>query len=181
MEFPVNRRIWISCITAIILTGALARTAETLRIVPIVGGNQMLVSFELSDGYTGEVRDAIASGLRTTFTYDVELRMVVPAWVDRTIATAAVTTIDQYDNLTRRHSLTRMIDGRIVEALVTEDESVVERWLTIVSRMPLCPTSKLDSNRDYYVQISARARPRGNSLTGWANAITGQAQFTFIP
>jgi len=177
----VNRRTWIWCFTAILIAGAIARGAETLRIVPIVGGNQMLVSFELADAFTGEVRDAIASGLRTTFTYDVELRMVVPAWVDRTIATAAVTTIDQYDNLTRRHSLTRMLDGRIVEAVVTEDESVVERWLTIVSRMPLCPTSKLDSRRDYYVQISARARPRGSSLIGWANAITGQAQFTFIP
>jgi hypothetical protein len=177
----VNRRIWIACITAILITGAIARAAETLRIVPIVGGDQMLVSFELADGYTSDVRDAIASGLRTTFTYDVELRMVVPVWVDRTIATAAVTTIDQYDNLTRRHSLTRMLDGRIVEALVTEDESVVERWLTIVSRMPLCPTAKLDSNRDYYVHISARARPRGSSLLGWANAVIGQAQFTFIP
>jgi hypothetical protein len=160
---------------------ALVRAAESLRIVPIVGGDQMLVSFELSEAYTTEVRDAIASGLRTTFTYDVELRMVVPAWVDRTIATAVVTTTDQYDNLTRRHSLSRMFDGRVVEALVTDDESVVERWLTVVNRLPLCQTSKLDSNRDYYVQISARARPRGSSLIGLANPVNGQAQFRFIP
>lgn len=177
----MNRRIWIWCVAAVVVTGVMARAAESLRIVPIVGGDQMLVSFELSDAYTSEVRDAIASGLRTTFTYDVELRMVVPAWVDRTIATVVVTTIDQYDNLTRRHSLSRMIDGRIVEALVTEDESLVERWLTSINRMPLCPTSRLDSSRDYYVQISARARPRGSSLLGWANPITGQAKFTFIP
>lgn len=177
----MNRRLWIWSIALILATGAIVRSAETLRIVPIVGGDQMLVSFGLSDAYTGEVRDAIASGLRTTFTYDVELRMVVPAWVDRTIATVVVTTIDQYDNLTRRHSLSRMIDGRIVEALVTEDEALVERWLTTVARMPLCPTARLDSNRDYYVQISARARPRGGSLLGWANPVTGQAKFTFIP
>ena len=155
--------------------------AEDLRIVPLVRDGSVLVTFQLTEGFTEQVRDAIRSGLKTTFTFNVELRLAVPAWVDRTIATAAVTTIDQYDNLTRRHSLTRMIDGRIVESLVTEDESVVGRWLTIVSRMPLCPTARLDSNRDYYVRISARARPRGNSLTGWANAITGQAQFTFIP
>lgn len=177
----MNRRIWIWCAAAVFLTGVVARAAESLRIVPIVGGDQMLVSFELSDAYTSEVRDAIASGLRTTFTYDVELRMAVPVWVDRTVATAVVTTIDQYDNLTRRHSLSRMLDGRIVEALVTEDESVVERWLTVVNRLPLCQTSRLDSSRDYYVQISARARPRGSSLLGWANAVTGRAQFTFIP
>ena len=177
----MNRRIWIWCAAAVFLTGVVARAAESLRIVPIVGGDQMLVSFELSDAYTSEVRDAIASGLRTTFTYDVELRMAVPVWVDRTVATAVVTTIDQYDNLTRRHSLSRMLDGRIVEALVTEDESAVERWLTVVNRLPLCQTSRLDSSRDYYVQITARGRPRGSSLLGWTNAVTGQAQFTFIP
>ena len=74
---------------------AVGYAAESLRIVPVVGGNQMLVSFELSDAYTTEVHDAIASGLRTTFTYDVQLRMIVPTWVDRTIATTVVTTIDQ--------------------------------------------------------------------------------------
>jgi hypothetical protein len=45
----------------------------------------------------------------------------------------------------------------------------------------LCETSKLDPSRDYYVRISARARPYGNSILGWANAVTGQAKFTFIP
>jgi hypothetical protein len=166
---------------ALFAAGVIVQAAEGLRIVPIVGGNQMLVSFELTDAFTGEVRDAIASGLRTTFTYDVELRMVVPAWVDRTIATTTITAIDQYDNLTRRHTLSRMRDGRIVETLVTEDEAVVKKWLTNVSRMPLVETSQLDSSRDYYVRISASARPLGTSLLGWANATTGRAQFTFIP
>ena len=177
----MNRRMWVWCAAAIVVTGVMAHAAESLRIVPIVGGDQMVVSFELSDAFSSEVRDTIGSGLRTTFTYDVELRMVVPVWVDRTVASAVVTTVDQYDNLTRRHSLSRMLDGRIVETLVTEDESVVERWLTVVNRLPLCQTSRLDSNRDYYVQITARARPRGGSLLGWANPVTGQAQFTFIP
>jgi hypothetical protein len=48
-------------------------------------------------------------------------------------------------------------------------------------RVPLCNTSKLDPSRDYYVRITARARPRGASIIGWANSITGQARFTFIP
>ena len=127
-----------------------------------------------------EVRDAIGSGLRTTFTYDVQLKMVVPAWVDRTIATAVVTTVDQYDNLTRRHSLTRMIDGRVVEAIVTADETAAHKWLTTLSRVPLCDTKRLDPNRDYYVRITARERPHGASIFGWGPTITGQAKFTFV-
>ena len=164
-----------------LVAGATLRAAEILRIVPIVRDDTVLVSFELADAYTDDVRGAIASGLRTTFTYDIELRMVAPGWVDRTIASAVVSISDQYDNLTRRHSLSRTVDGRIDEASVTETESVARQWLTTLNRMPLCQTSKLDPNRDYYVRVSARTRPRGASLLGWANAITGQAKFTFIP
>lgn len=160
---------------------AVLYAAENLRIVPIVSGDRVVVSAELADAYSEDIQQAIASGLRTSFSYDIELRMVVPAWVDRTIATATVTTTDQYDNLTRRHALSRLVDGRVEDASVTEDNAVVRKWLTTLSRVPLCDTSKLDPVRDYYVRITARAKPRGTSLVGWATSVVGQAKFTFIP
>jgi hypothetical protein len=165
----------------ILSTGVLLGAAESLRIVPIVQDEEVVVSFELSDVFNEHVREAIASGLRTTFTYDVELRMVVPTWVDRTVATAVVSASDQYDNLTRRHLLSRTIDGRVVDAFVTEDESVARAWLTELTRVPLVHTSKLDPRREYYVRVAARTRPNGSSILGWATAVSGQARFTFIP
>jgi len=107
--------------------------------------------------------------------------MVVPAWVDRTIASAVVNISDQYDNLTRRHTLSRLIDGRVQETITTDDDAVVRQWLTTLTRLPLCETSKLDPNRDYYVRINARTRPYGQSILGLTNSVTGQAKFTFIP
>ena len=177
----MTRRWWGFFAVAVVVAAVAAQAAETLRIMPLVRDDKVLVSFELADAYNEEVREAISSGLRTTFTYDVELRMVVAAWVDRTVATAVVTTSDQFDNLTRRHTLTRMIDGRIAESLVTEDEAVVRKWLTTLGQMQLCDTSKLEASRDYYVRISARAKPHGASLLGWASAITAQTKFTFVP
>jgi hypothetical protein len=155
--------------------------AESLRIVPLVTERQVLVSFEMNDVYTDDVREVISSGLRTTFTYDIELRMLVPAWVDRVIATSTVVMSDEYDNLTRRHSLTRTVDGRIEDAEVTEDDAVVRQWLTRISRLPLCSTNKLERNRDYYVRISGRQRPQRASTFGWVSKFTGQTKFTFIP
>jgi hypothetical protein len=172
-------RIW--CVVALVASGAVVRAAESLRIVPIVHDGEILVSVEVTDLDTEEVRDTISSGLRTTFTYNVELRMVVPVWVDRTIATAVIAVSDQYDNLTRHHTLSRTIDGRVEETVVTEDETAARQWLTTLTRVPLCDTSKLDPNRDYYIRISARERPRRASLVGWITTITGQAKFTFIP
>jgi hypothetical protein len=175
----MSRRVFLYCAAVIVAVGVIARAAEAVRITPITQDKKVLVSFELTDAYTDAIRESIASGLRTTFSYDVALRM--EAWVDRTIATTVVTTSDQYDNLTRQHRLTRVIDGRIEDATVTDDEAVVRSWLTTWKRLPLCETSKLDATRDYYVRISARARPSAGSLLGWATAITGQTKFTFIP
>ena len=90
-----------------------AQASQTLRVVPLVRDDHVLVSFELAGGLTDEVRDAIQSGLRTTFTYTVELRLDVPAWVDRTISTATVAASVTYDNLTRTHEVVRMLDGRV--------------------------------------------------------------------
>jgi hypothetical protein len=174
----MSRRVFLCCATVIVALGVIVR-AETVRITPITQDRKVYVSFELTDAYTDAIRESISSGLRTTFSYDVALRM--EAWVDRTIATTVVSTGDQYDNLTRQHRLTRTIDGRVEDATVTDDEAVVRKWLTTWKRLPLCDTSKLDATRDYYVRISARARPSSGSLLGWASAITGQAKFTFIP
>ena len=129
----MTRSAWMWLAAILLASSALVRAAdENLRIVPIVSKDDVVVSFEGADTYTDEVRAAISSGLRTTFTYEVELRMLVPAWVDRTIASSVVSVTDQYDNLTRRHTLSRMIDGRVEQASVTEDEAVVKQWLTIV-------------------------------------------------
>jgi hypothetical protein len=163
----------------LVLAAATVQSEETLRITTFTSGNRVVVSFELNDAYNEAVREAIASGLRTTFTYQLELR--TPAWIDRTVGTAIVSATDQYDNLTRRHTLTRTVDGRVEDVLVTEDDAIVKTWLTKWSRVPVADTSKLDPTRDYYVRVSTRTRPLGGSLLGVTKTITGQVKFTFVP
>jgi hypothetical protein len=163
----------------IVLTTQVPRAQESLRITPFISDGRVVVSFELNDAYSDSVREAIASGLRTTFSYELELR--TPAWIDRTVATTIVATTDQYDNLTRRHTLTRTVDGRVEDVMVTEDDAVVKTWLTKWTRVPVGDTSRLDPARDYYVRVTTRARPLGGSLLGLTKTITGQAKFTFVP
>ena len=174
----INRR-FLTGVILFLLVSAAPRAQETLRITPTISDGRVVVSFELNDAYNDSVREAIASGLRTTFSYELELR--TPAWIDRTIATTMVATTDQYDNLTRRHMLTRTVDGRVEEVMVTEDDAVVKTWLTKWVRVPVADTARLDPARDYYVRVTTRAKPLGGSLLGLTKTITGQAKFTFIP
>jgi hypothetical protein len=166
-------------VALLLLTVATVRTQESLKITPSISDNHVVVSFELDDAYNDGVREAIASGLRTTFTYDLELRTF--AWIDRTIGTTTVSTTDRYDNLTRRHTLTRTVDGRVEGVLVTEDDSVVKTWMTKWIRVPVADTTRLDPARDYYVRVTTRARPVGGSFLGLTKTITARARFTFIP
>lgn len=175
----IPRAAWV---VAFLLTGAALQAQDTVRIVPLVRDGQVLVTFELPDGYTEDVRAAIQSGLRTTFTYTVDLRVEVPAWTDRTIQTVTVNNIVKYDNLTRRHTIERTLDGRIDVTKVTDSEAVVRQFMTGFQRLPLFRTSKLEANREYYVRVRATARPSsGSMLWPFGSGVTGLAKFTFIP
>jgi hypothetical protein len=168
------------CVLATVAASVTLYAAGEIRIIPLVRDDRVLITCDLPDAFTEDVRAAIASGLKTTFTYTVDLRMEVPAWVDRTIESVVVSNSDEYDNLTRRHSLVRTIDGRVEEAIVTEDASLVPRFMTSLDRLPLFRTSKLEANREYYVQIRVKARPHGGSMLGWASGLSAQAKFTFL-
>jgi hypothetical protein len=176
---PVKHALF--CVLALVSLTATLAAAEGLRIVPLVREDRVLVTFELADGFTDEVRAAVRSGLKTTFTYTVDLRLEVPAWVDRTIATAVVTNSVEYDNLTRLHNVVRVLDGKVENTQITDSEAMVAQLMTSFQRLPLFRTSVLEPNREYYVRISATARPsNGAFLWPWGSGTSGQAKFTFI-
>jgi hypothetical protein len=171
------------CLVALfsLVVPTVAQGTQSLRVIPLVRDEYVLVSFELTGGLTDEVRGAIKSGLKTTFTYAVELRLDVPAWVDRTIATATVATSVQYDNLTRTHDVQRLLDGRVEQALSTQDEVKVREWMTNLTRFPLFSTTLLEPNRDYYIRVSASARPSNGSIFWpFGSGPSAQSRFTFI-
>jgi hypothetical protein len=152
----------------VVLAPAPAAAQEDLRV---------LVSCELSDGYTDEVRDYILSGLQTTFSYTVELRMRVPAWVDKTLASAVVSTTVEYDNLTRRHTVSRLLDGRVQDSQVIEDEGQVRKMLTTFDRLPTTmswcaragPTTPRCSGHGTRHRPAPRSSRSSRSWTGWSS------------
>jgi len=155
---------------------------DTLRVRPMVREDKVLVTFSLDGGLTDEMRAVVQSGLRTVFTYTVELKLKVPAWVDRTIATALISTSVDYDNLTRRHTISQSLNGRMGDSRVVDDPALVAQLATTYERLPLFDTNVLQANREYYVLVRADARPRSSSsLWPWSGTASGSAKFTFIP
>lgn len=183
---PVTRRMLVSVAFAALAllssrVPAFAQSTNGFRVLPIVRDDKVDVTFVLADGFTEDVRAAIQSGLKTTFTYDVELRLDVPGWVDRTIGTSTITTNVEYDNRLRRYTLTRVIDGRQDEQKQVAGEGEVRQWMTSLKDLPLFKTNILEANREYYVRVRATARPsNGSLLWPFGSGTSAMAKFTFI-
>jgi hypothetical protein len=183
MRYGFTRSSISGLTVGLLLLGSsgVALAQEGLRVVPLVREDQVLVTFNLTDGFTDEVRAAIQSGLKTSFTYVVDLRLDVPGWVDRTIGSATAASSVEFDNLTRRYDLVRTVDGRLIESAQTEDEAVVRQWMTSLRQLPLFRTRLLEANREYYVTVRATARPsNGSILWPFGSSASAQAKFTFV-
>ena len=145
---------------------------------PLLKDGQVLVTFSLDGGLTDEMSAVVQSGLRTVFTYTVELKLKVPAWVDRTIASAVVSTSVDYDNLTRRHTVSQTLQRpHRASRSSSRIRRKLRRLATHFDRLPLFKTKLLEANREYYVLVRADARPRSNSsLWPWSGTASGLAQ-----
>jgi hypothetical protein len=170
--------LFVGCVVSL-------RAAEIIRVAPLVRDGQIHVSFQMADAFSDDIRDAIHSGLTTTFVYEIGLRRATTFWMDRTIALTRLTTSVRFDNLTRRYQVTRMQDGRVESSRLLDDETLVRRWMTEFERFPLFSATTLEPNVEYYVRVRALTRPRGNLvLLPWdwdREAASAIGKFTFIP
>lgn len=156
---------------------------QTLQVAPLPRDGQVLVSFELQQELTDDVRKTIRSGLAVSFIYRVELRRSSAIWFDRVLSSAVVKATVRYDNLTRRYLLTRTLDDRIDRPDTTDSEEVAWRWLTNqFDRLPLFSSVPLESNGEYYVRVSAHTAPR-NAAFVWpwrGDDVVAFTKFTLI-
>jgi hypothetical protein len=165
---------------AVLMAG---QAAQSLQVTPLPRDGEVLVSFKLDEALTEDKKAAIQSGLTVKFTYKVELRRSSAAWFDRTISTARVGASVKYDNLTRRYSVSRTVDGRMDWADSTQKEEEAWHWLTSdFVRMSLFRGATLEPNAEYYIKVSVNASPRNASfIWPWAaDDAVGLAKFTFV-
>ena len=156
---------------------------DEVEITTLAREDHLLVSLELPGAYSDDVREAVASGLETTFNFDVELRRAVAYWPDETVDRASIAASVSLDGLTGRYRVVRMVNGAVVDVRIVEEEGAARELLTTMERLPLFSTRDLETNGDYGVRVRMERRPR----TSWFRwpwdraAAFGRASFTFLP
>jgi hypothetical protein len=175
------RRLSQFIAAALIVSMVAVGRAQTLQVTPLAKEGRLLVTLRMNDVFTEEVKNAMHSGLRITFVYDVELKRSTALWVDRTIASTTITATIEYDILTRRYLATRHEDGRFDKAETLDREDAARVWLTEFEKVPLFKTSSLEVNEQYYLRVRAHTMPRNTSFVWpWEGGIAGLAKFTYL-
>jgi hypothetical protein len=154
-----------------------------ITVAPLRRGDAIFVSFSTARAVTPAVEQAIASGLPTTFTYDVELRRPSTFWFDKLMASARIAVTVRFDPLTRRYHVTLLQDGRVAEDRTTDRADEVRRWVSVFDGLPLFTTRELQQHTAYDVRVRGRTSPRHTwSFWPWARpSAHGSAGFTFVP
>jgi hypothetical protein len=175
-------RVFRVVVIFVVWSGLLLHAADIapdITVTPIARAGQVVVSFDMTNGFTPDVHDAIQSGLSTTFSYNVELRHA--GLFDRTVASVTISATVRFDNLVRQYQMSRTIDGRLEDAQPTEDQTAVRAWMTHFERVPLSATTSLEANGEYSVRVRAHTRPRNAwFFWPWSGTTLGQARFTFV-
>jgi hypothetical protein len=160
-----------------------ANSDGTISVAPQARGDSILISFSTARAVTPAVEQSIASGLPTTFTYDVELRRPSTFWFDKLVASARIAVTVRFEPLTRRYHVTLLQDGRVAEDRTTDRVEDVQRWVSVFERLPLFTTRELQEHTAYDVRVRGRTSPRHTwSFWPWARpSAHGSAGFTFVP
>lgn len=118
-------------------------------------GETYVASLRLEDGLTSAIREEIAAGLQTSIAYRLHVYRRRPGLPDQLLQKRRVECAVRYDALTRQYTLTRRIDGELLETRVTGDVAAMRDFLTSLHDVPLLKSGDLDSGQEYYLKAKS--------------------------
>lgn len=168
----------------IIVAGqAPAAGAELTNLSLLIKNDKIFVTFRMADAFNEDIGRSIESGLPVSFRYEVQLKKVRTIWFNQKVHTRRITNTVTYDNLTKRYTLSRDVDGEIVATAVVADTSEMMRFMTVVDGLELFEVSLLEPNNDYYLRAKGLVKERNIFLfvpwdqdSGWV-----KTYFTYLP
>lgn len=163
--------------------------AQLAELEVAVEGRQVLVSFVLRGAYDDSTEQRIASGLPTSFTYDLRLVHRRKLWLDKTLLSSTLQVVAMYNALTREYLINTKHDGNLVDSRVVRDLAALETTMTRFERFPAfsidtASLAGIAAERPIVLQARAELGTRtilglipDTRTTGWAES----PRFELVP
>lgn len=102
----------------------------------VIAGGQVLVSFELTGGFTPELAQRMESGLPTGFVYELELARA-RQWWDASVDTARLEVVAMFNAVTREYLVNTKLEGKLIDSVTLRDPGDLERAMTRFTALPV--------------------------------------------
>jgi hypothetical protein len=115
--------------------------------------DDLLLYLNLEGAFREEMKNAILSGVPSTFSFFAKLNRTRNFWFDRTIADIEVTHTIVYDNLKKEFKIKRSWKEDNPE--VTKSFKEAKKWMTEINSLKLIPLNRLKKGEQYQLRVKA--------------------------
>ena len=137
---------------------AWAGKAEIVDFTITRAKDYVYVDAKLKGAFTSGIKEAIASGIPTTFRFYLELFKPQQLWFDKKRASLLIQHSVTYDTLTKEYQVT-LDDGVSSQVRVTKDEGEMRGWMASLVSVRFIPSRKLPSSgRKYRIRLKAEMK-----------------------
>ena len=115
-------------------------------------GSDYFAACRLVDGLSLGMLEEIEAGIETTLNYRLQLYRRRPGLPDQPLVRRVVECGVHHDALTRQYTLTRRLDGELVETHVTSRPEEMRAFLTTLHGIPVARAAELTAGAEYYLR-----------------------------
>jgi len=139
--------------TAVVSAAAVDPQIENLSAVAVNG--KVSIHFDLANAFSsGEMVQALQSGLPTSFTYEIEIYRDRPNWFDESLGRSRIEVIGTLNSVTREYLLNYRRDRKLVRSETFSDLTMLQDRMRTIDERDLYD---IGNRRPYKLKVRARA------------------------
>ncbi len=124
---------------------------ENLRVG--IDQKNLFISFDLKDGFTEDIKEAVLSGIPTTFSFFIEIYKKRTFWTDKRIASLKFSRHCKYDPLKDEFQIFR--EENSTNYLYLKDVNEVKEVMTSADKIAVAPLFLFSNDEDYRIRVKA--------------------------
>ena len=144
----------VCLISGLSVAPALGSPAIT-RLTAERNGKTYQASCRLEGALTPDVEEEIATGLPRSIEYRLNIYRRRTAFFDQLVLKRRIECAVRYDTLTKQYTLTRRLDGELLETRVTDDAAAMRGFMTELHGVPLVKADDLQTGEEYYLKAKS--------------------------
>lgn len=130
-----------------------AQEAKLTNIIVTNTRDDLLLYLNVEGAFRAKMKDAILSGVPTTFSFFIGLYQNRNFWIDKKISDITITHTIKYNNIKKEFSVKRSWEND--EVKVTQSFREAQKLMTEIDSLKILPLYKLEKGMQYQIRAKA--------------------------